>query len=217
MLAHRSLLNRVMIRRTKREVVDAQGSALFVRRQVHTESFEPALREQRFYEQLTDYLRTGYEAAGLFRSGRTTSAQRAIGFVMTAFQKMMSSSPRAIKQALRRRLLILLVREQIEFERKRLTNFQADLAADIVRLQDEMRVLAREILMTSGTITNDADADAYIAQVRQRVVRKLADMEEPTEWSLDSDEEGDEGVYGDVEIPDESSRVRELIRLVPEG
>src|SRR5207248_2318489 len=217
LLPHRSLLNRGMIRRTKLDVVDAQGRALFVRRQVHTESFEPALREQRFYEQLTDYLRTGYEAAGLFRTGRTTSAQRAIGFVMTAFQKMMSSSPRAIKQALRRRLLVLLVREQIEFERRRRTNFQADLAADIVRLQDEMRVLAREILMTSGRITNDADADAYIAQVRQRVVRKLAEMEEPTEWSLDSDEEGDEGVYGDVEIPDEASRVRELIRLVPEG
>ena len=217
MLAHRSLLNRVMIRRTKREVVDAHGRPLFVRRQVHTESFEPALREQRFYEQLTDYLRTGYEAAGLFRSGRTTSAQRAIGFVMTAFQKMMSSSPRAIKQALRRRLLVLLVREQIELERKRRTNFQPDLATHIVRLQDEMRVLAREILMTSSTITNDADADAYIAQVRQRVVRKLADLEETTEWSLDSDEEGDEGVYGDVEIPDEAARVRELIGLVPEG
>ncbi|MEI7733375.1 MAG: hypothetical protein WCO56_27640 [Verrucomicrobiota bacterium] len=48
MISHRSLLNRVMIRRTKREVVDANGKALFVRRQVHTESFEPALREQRF-------------------------------------------------------------------------------------------------------------------------------------------------------------------------
>ena len=217
MISHRSLLNRVMIRRTKREVVDANGRPLFVRRQVHTEPFEPALREQRFYEQLTDYLRTGYEAAGLFRTGRTTSAQRAIGFVMTAFQKMMSSSPRAIKQALRRRLLVLLVREQIEVERKRRTNFEPELPAQIVRLQDEMRVVAREILLTSGTIINDAEADTYIAQVRQRIVRKLSDMEETTEWSLDSDEEGDEGVYADAEIPDESGRVRELIGLVPEG
>ncbi len=217
MIAHRSLLNRVMVRRTKREVVDANGRALFVRRQVHTETFEPALREQRFYEQLTGYLRTGYEAAGVFRAGRTTSAQRAIGFVMTAFQKMMSSSPRAIKMALRRRLLVLLVREQIEVERKRRTNFEPDLASQIVRLQDEMRVLAREILLTSATITHDADADAYIAQVRQRIARKLAELEETTEWSLDSDEEGDEGVYADAEIPDESSRVRELVSLVPEG
>ena len=217
MVSHRSLLNRVMVRRTKREVVDANGKALFVRRQVHTEAFEPALREQRFYEQLTGYLRTGYEAAGVFRAGRTTSAQRAIGFVMTAFQKMMSSSPRAIKQALRRRLLVLLVREQIEVERKRRTNFEPELASHIVRLQDEMRVLAREIMLTSGTAIHDAEADTYIAQVRQRIVRKLADLEETTEWSLDSDEEGDEGVYANAEIPDESSRVRELISLVPEG
>ena len=217
MISHRSLLNRVMVRRTKREVVDANGKALFVRRQVHTETFEPALREQRFYEQLTGYLRTGYEAAGVFRSGRTTSAQRAIGFVMTAFQKMMSSSPRAIKQALRRRLLVLLVREQIDVEKKRRTNFEPELASHIVRLQDEMRLLAREILLTTDKIINDADADTYIAQVRQRIARKLAELEETTEWSLDSDEEGDEGVYADAEIPDESSLVRELIGLVPEG
>jgi len=217
MLSHRSLLNRVMVRRTKREVVDARGKPLFVRRQVHTESFEPALREQRFYEQLTDYLKTGYEAAGVFRTGRTTSAQRAIGFVMTAFQKMMSSSPRAIRQALRRRLLVLLVREQIDIEKKRKTNFDPEHATRIVRLQDEMRLLAREINLTGGTVINDAEADTHIAQVRQRIVRKLTDMEETTEWSLDADEEGDEGVYADAEIPDESSRVRELIGLVPEA
>lgn len=217
MVTHRSLLNRVMIRRTKREVVDAEGKALFVRRQVHTDPFEPALREQRFYEQLTEYLKTGYEAAGVFRSGRTTSAQRAIGFVMTAFQKMMSSSPRAIKQALRRRLLVLLVREQIALEKRRRTDFGPEIPVRIVSLQEEMRPVARDVLQTTGGVTHDADADAYIAQVRQRVVRKLSDLDEETEWSLDSDEEGDDGVYSDVEIPEESSRVRELITLVPDG
>lgn len=217
LLQHRALLNRVMIRRTKREVTDAQGNALFVRRQVHTESFEPALREQRFYEQLTDYLKTGYEISGMGKTGRTTSAQRAVGFVMTAFQKMMSSSPRAIRQALRRRLLVLLVREQIALEKKRKTDFDPALPAQIVRIQDEMRILSREILTTVQTAINDADADAYIAQVRQRIVRKLTEAEESTEWSLDADEEGDEGVYGDAEIPDETVRVRELARLVPEG
>lgn len=223
LIRHRNLLNRVMIRRTKREAVDAEGKALFVRRQVHTESFEPALREQRFYEQLTDYLRTGYEAAGVLRGGRTTSAQRAIGFVMTAFQKMMSSSPRAIKQALRRRLLVLLVREQIALEKKRRTDFGHELPVRMVRLTEEMRVLAREMLaLNSGTTSSaaqlDAEADAYIAQVKQRVVKKLtADLEENTDWSLDADEEGDEGVYADVELPDEADKVRELVGLVPEG
>ena len=217
LLTHRSLLNRVMIRRTKREVTDARGNPLFVRRQVNSEVFEPALREQRFYEQLTEYLRTGYEAAGIFRPGRTTSAQRAIGFVMTAFQKMMSSSPRAIKQALRRRLLVLLVRDQIALERRRRTDFDTNLPVQIVRLQDEMRLLAREIVMTTSVVISDAEADTYIAQVRQRVVRKLGDGDEETAWSLDADEEGDEGVYADAEIPNETAKVRELIRLVPEG
>jgi len=217
LLSHRSLLNRVMIRRTKREVTDAEGNPLFVRRQVHAESFEPALREQRFYEQLTDYLKTGYEISGMGRTGRTTSAQRAVGFVMTAFQKMMSSSPRAIRQALRRRLLVLLVREQISLEKKRKTDFDPVLPVQIVRIQDEMRILAREILTTAQTTINDADADAYIAQVRQRIVRKLTEADESTEWSLDSDEEGDEGVFADAEIPDETVRVRELVKLVPEG
>jgi len=222
LIRHRSLLNRVMIRRTKREVVDSEGKALFVRRQVHTESFEPALREQRFYEQLTEYLKTGYEAAGVFRSGRTTSAQRAIGFVMTAFQKMMSSSPRAIRQALRRRLLVLLVREQIALEKKRRTDFSAEIPVRIVRLTEEMRLLARDILSTkpgssTPTAQSDAEADTYIAQVKQRVAKKLAaELDENTDWSLDADEEGDDGVYADVEIPDESGRVRELITLVPE-
>jgi len=223
LLEHRSLLNRVMIRRTKREVVDAEGKALFVRRQVHTERFEPALREQRFYEQLTDYLKTGYEAAGAFRAGKTTSAQRAIGFVMVAFQKMMSSSPRAIRQALRRRLLVLLVREQIALERKRRTDFSSELPGRIVRLTDEMRLLAQEILAVNpkegqSSAQNEAEADAYIAQIKQRVVKKIqAELDESTDWSLDSDEEGDEGVFADAEIPDESSRVRELVGLVPEG
>ena len=118
---------------------------------------------------------------------------------------------------MRRRLLVLLVREQIETEKKRKTNFDPELASRIVQLQDEMRLVAREINLTGGASINDAEADTYIAQIRQRVVRKLSDAEETTEWSLDADEEGDEGVYADAEIPDESSRVRDLVSLVPEA
>ncbi len=217
MVKHRGLLNHVMTRRTKREVTDAKGGPLFVRRQASTEKFEPALREQRFYEQLTTYLRTGYEAAGTFKSGRTTSTQRAIGFVMTTFQKMMSSSPRAIKQALRRRLLVLLIREKIGLEQERKKTFSPGIPERIVRLQDEMRLLSKEILAMPDAPTNETEADSYIAKVSQRIVKKLAEAEEITEWSLDGDEEGDDGIFSDAEIPDESSMVRDLLRIAPEG
>ena len=189
---HRGLLNRVIVRRTKREVTDAEGRPLFLRRQVTTERFEPGMREQRFYEKLTDYLRTGYAAAGVGKSGRTSRDQRAIGFVMTAFQKMMSSSPRAIRQALRRRLLVLLVRQQIELERERRTSTDAGLPARIMRLQDEMRVLAKEIYGIAAMPATDAEADTCIAQVRERIVKKLIESEEVTPWAIESDEEGDE-------------------------
>ncbi len=104
-----------MVRRTKREVTDKNGNPIFVRRQVHTQSFQLALSERTFYEKLTEYLREGYNVAGVGNGEtRTTNQQRAIGFVMTTFQKIMSSSIRAIKQALRRRLLVLLIRKQLE-------------------------------------------------------------------------------------------------------
>jgi len=213
----RGLLNRVMVRRTKREVTDVVGNPIFLRRQVHTERFSLAPRERHFYEQLSEYLREGYNAAGIGQK-RTTNLQRAIGFVMATFQKIMSSSPRAIRQALRRRLLVLLMRKQLELELKR-RNSQASakaasLADDIMRIQDEMLAVARAIL-GEGSATN-SDAEAYVARVRRRL-QKREEEGEMTEWSLDADEEAEEGVLAESDIPDEIRKVRDLIAAVPDG
>lgn len=213
----RSLLNRVMIRRTKREVTDAAGVPIFRRRQVHTERFSLAPRERLFYEQLSEYLREGYNAAGIGQK-RTTSMQRAIGFVMATFQKIMSSSPRAIRQALRRRLLVLLVRKQLELELKRrnanLSARAAETAEEIMRLQDEMMAVARAIL-GKESITN-SDAEAYVGRIRRRL-QKREEQAEVTEWALDGDEEAEEGAFAASDIPDEIRKVRGLITQVPEG
>ncbi len=219
MLLHRGFLNRVMVRRTKREVTDRNGNPIFMRRQVQTQSFQLSMRESLFYDKLTEYLREGYTHAGIGDSkGKTTSEQRAIGFVMTTFQKIMSSSMRAIRQALRRRLLVLLIRQQLELENKRRKpSPSSKLAEEIVRLQDEMRELASEILGTSNTISRQAEIDTFIAQTRQRVSKAFQPLDDTTQWSLDGDEEGDEGIYADASIPDEISKVRGLIRLVPDG
>jgi len=217
MLEHRGLLNRVMVRRTKREVTDRHGNPIFMRRQVHTQPFQQAARERMFYEQLTEYLREGYSAAGLGKA-KTTSEQRAIGFVMTTFQKIMSSSIRAIRQALRRRLLVLLIRHQLDLEnRRRKRPNDPQLAQEIVRLQDEMRMLASELLGIANSPNRQADIDAYIAQTRQKVNKKFTPLDESTEWSLDADEEGEEGIYTGADIPNEAQKVRELLRIVPDG
>ncbi len=214
---HRGLLNRVMIRRTKREVTDAAGKPIFRRRQVHTERFSLAPRERFFYEQLSEYLREGYSAAGIDQK-RTTSLQRAIGFVMATFQKIMSSSPRAIRQALRRRLLVLLARKQLELEvRRRNTQTPgsaAALAEEIMQVQDEMLAVAKAIL-GEGLAVN-SDAEAYVGRIRRRL-QKREEQLEVTEWSLDGDEEAEEGVFAQSDIPDEIPKVRDLIAKVPEG
>ncbi|MDP3829704.1 MAG: helicase-related protein, partial [Ignavibacteriaceae bacterium] len=190
---------------------------LFMRREVHTNSFKLSISERTFYERLTDYLREGYNVAGVGGgTTRTTSQQRAIGFVMTTFQKIMSSSIRAIKQALRRRLLVLLIRHQLELEnQRRKSTSSSRLSDEILNLQDEMRKLASEILRIPDIPTKQAEIDAVIAQIKQRVSRNFI-PEESTEWSLDNDEQGEEGMYADANIPDEISKVNDLINIVPE-
>jgi superfamily II DNA or RNA helicase len=213
---HRGLLNRVMIRRTKREITDSQGAPIFRRRQVHTERFSLGPRERMFYDRISDYLREGYNAAGIGQK-RATRQQRAIGFVMATFQKIMSSSPRAIRQALRRRLLVLLARRQLELETRRArsrTGGGGKLAEEIMGIRDEMLSIARAIL---GEDTSaNSDAEAYIARIRRRLLRREEEAE-TTSWALDGDEEADESVYAETDIPEEIPTVRHLIDLVPRG
>ncbi|MEW6246602.1 MAG: SNF2-related protein [Nitrospirota bacterium] len=209
---HRGILARVMIRRTKREVTDARGNPIFRRRQVHTERFSLAPREREFYDRLSEYLREGYTAAGIDQA-RTTRQQRAIGFVMATFQKIMSSSPRAIRQALRRRLLVLLARKQLALEAKRRAG--AATSEAILKIQDEMLQLAHAILGEQAS--DHSDAEAYVLRIRRRLLKRMEEDYETTEWSLDGDEEAEEGVYAEADIPQEIEKVRELIRLVPQG
>ena len=216
---HRGFLSRVMIRRTKREVTDKNGNPIFMRRQVHTQSFQLAMREQVFYDKLTEYLKEGYSRAGIGgNGGKTTNEQRAIGFVMTTFQKIMSSSMRAIRQALRRRLLVLLIRQQLELEYKRRKSTSvARISEEILRLQDDMRQLASQIEGVTLVPSNQADIDTYIAQMKQKVNRAYQPPDETTEWSLDGDEVGDEGIYANAAIPDEVAKVSNLLQIVPDS
>ena len=213
---HRGLLNHVMIRRTKREVTDAHGDPIFRRRQVHTERFSLGPRERMFYDRISEYLREGYDAAGIGEA-RTTRKQRAIGFVMATFQKIMSSSPRAIRQALRRRLLVLLTRRQLALEARRTRGRAAGesgLAEEIMRIRDEMLMVARAVL--GEDTAADSDAEAYVARIRRRLQRREEEVE-TTSWALDGDEEADEGIYAETDIPEEIPTVRQLIELVPRG
>lgn len=214
---HRGLLNRVMFRRIKREVTDAEGNPIFMRRKVHTQLFQLSLREQRFYDKVTAYLKEGYSAAGL-GSSRTTSLQRAVGFVMATFQKMMSSSPRAIKQALRRRLLASYARKQMGLESGeagRITD--SKVATKNAWYQEQMRKLAAEILSYEKGHIDSIEADSYIIKVKQRLAKRPNYSQEITSWALDAIEDSDTAIEAEANIPDEERKLQELIELVEDA
>lgn len=213
---HRGLLGRVMFRRTKKEATDANGDPIFMRRQVHTQKFQLSLREQRFYDRLTEYLREGYNAAGITQD-KTTSQQRAVGFIMATFQKIMSSSPRAIKQALRRRLIALYARKQMALEGGFLGAVtRPDISSKIVSYQNLMRQEVSELLSYGKGSIDYTEADAYIASLKQRLKKRPKFDEEVTHWALDAMESEDEAIEAEANIPDEEKKVKELIELVDE-
>jgi SNF2 family DNA or RNA helicase len=213
---HRGLLGRVMFRRTKKEATDVNGNPVFMRRNVHTQKFKLSLREQRFYDRLTDYLREGYNAAGIGQE-KTTSQQRAVGFVMATFQKIMSSSPRAIKQSLRRRLVSLYARKQMALENiSQGRSLSSETSSKILRYQDQMRKVVTDLLTYGKGGIDYTEADAYIANLKQRLKKRPKFEEEVTYWALDALETNDEIIEAEANIPDEEDKVKELIDLVYE-
>ncbi len=217
MLDHRGLLNRVMFRRTKREVTDASGNPIFMKREVHSQKFSLSLKEQRFYEKLTEYLKEGYTAAGIGKE-KTTKQERAVGFVMATFQKIMSSSPRAIKQSLRRRLIAIYARKQMALEiglRGRIT--RADISMQIMKYQELMRQLVKDLLSAGYEKMDYTDADTYIAQLKQRLKKRPQFEEEITNWALDALETDEDAIIAEANIPNEDQKIKELIDMIDEG
>jgi SNF2 family DNA or RNA helicase len=165
MVRERHRLNAVVFRRTKADSCRSDGSPLFARRWVHTESFVMSQDEQRFYEKLSEYLEDGFALAK-----RQGSKGRALGFVMTIFQKIASSSFAAVRRTLRRRLLMLTVHEAMVRDQK----------LDIdgrEQLFQEARALIHDEFSLSDDLVGRSQADHILADLRVRVARKLDEDE----------------------------------------
>jgi superfamily II DNA or RNA helicase len=90
-----------VIRTPKKDVTDAQGRKVFKGRQTHRLPCEMYDDEKRFYDAVTEFIRTGFQAL----ERHTNDAQRkAAGFLLTTFQKLNGSSTAAIRNALSKRL-----------------------------------------------------------------------------------------------------------------
>ncbi|MDN5347180.1 MAG: hypothetical protein PWP65_744 [Clostridia bacterium] len=99
----RERVSRYVIRTEKRRAVDLEGKPLFKPRQTRLlpVSWEERHREQRLlYEAITEYVRQGYNQA-------VREKKNYLGFLMILMQRLVTSSTRAIRTALERRLEVL--------------------------------------------------------------------------------------------------------------
>lgn len=97
-----------LIRTEKREAVDNDGNPLFKRRHTQVMEIEWQARhelQRELYEQVTEYVRNGYNKA-------IRERKNYIGFLMILFQRLVSSSTTAIIDAMERRLAALEVQSE---------------------------------------------------------------------------------------------------------
>jgi superfamily II DNA or RNA helicase len=92
------IASEMVLRNRKSEVTDADGNFIFKGTQIHRVPVEPSAETLKFQQFLNDYLRRGYKV------GERGGVARAVGFVMTTYRKLASSSVAAIEKALQLRL-----------------------------------------------------------------------------------------------------------------
>jgi len=210
MIENRHRLNAVVFRRTKADACRPDGSPLFARRWVHTESFTMADDERTFYTALKEYLEDGFALAQ-----RQGNQGRALGFVMTIFQKIAASSFAAVRRTLRRRILMLTLHEAI------IKDQELDIDAR-QRLLDEARELIHDEYEIARDPIGRGQVDSIVAELRVKLLKRL--NEEELELASDAGAGefaaagGEEAVLMAVRLalPEERLRIRELLRVFPE-
>lgn len=211
MVQQRHRLNSVIVRRTKADACRPDGSTLFARRQVFTESFTMSTAEKVFYEALVLYLQDGFALAK--RQGRRGQG---LAFVMTIFQKIAASSFAAVQRTLRRRLIALTVQEALMHDQK-LDIDQRNAASD------EARLLIRELHDIAVGRLGDAEVDRILADYRYKVLRQQREEEDALGYG--ADEFASETAAAAAEdaaansvsftLPEERRRIKELLGKYP--
>lgn len=208
MVLERHRLNAVVVRRTKADACKPDGSPLFARRLVHTESFLMNDAERRFYSLLNEYLQDGFALAK--RQGNKGTA---LGFVMSIFQKIAASSFAAVARTLRRRLIALTVHESLVHDENR----------DIDRRDDalkEAKDLIRAELGLGADRLADIEVDRALGDIQRRILKKLD--EEAMDMATSVADEVALAAAEDsavtsvaLALPEERLRIKDLLRQLP--
>ena len=210
MIENRHRLNSVVFRRTKADACQPDGSTLFARRWVHTESFVMSDVEREFYNALQVYLMDGFALAK-----QRGKQGRALGFVMTIFQKIAASSFAAVHRTLRRRLIALTVQEGLMHDGK------LDIDARDAAFKEAKELIRHEYELDEDRMAG-FEAERILADLKRRLHKKMTEEE----LDLASSEYSSETVttYSEdaaitaveVALPEERQRIRELLQRFPQ-
>ena len=167
--------------------------------------------EREFYNALQVYLMDGFALAK-----RQGNKGRALGFVMTIFQKIAASSFAAVHRTLRRRLIALTIHEAL------LHDGNLDIDGRDAAF-DEAKELIREEFGLGDDRMADVEVDRILADLKRRLLKKMTEEE----LALASSEYSSETVTTDAEdaaitpvelaLPEERQRIRELLEKFPQA
>ena len=127
----RNSVGQVLIRNNKQSVTDMAGNKLFKPVNVMSRTYEYSTEEDTFYNLLTRFIISGQAYA----SSLNSRDQRAVMLVLTAMQKLASSSVAAIRRAIRGRLAR---HQQIKTRLAEIEQIQADMSAQVKEFQGEV-------------------------------------------------------------------------------
>ena len=207
MMANKHRLNSVIMRRTKADACDPDGNTLFARRQVATKAFHLSESERIFYDRLNEYLREGFALAQ-----KMTGSAKAIGFVMSVFQKISASSFAAVKKTLQNRYIALAIYEAVLAEEDK------NLVAHDGAIRSAREMLKRRDNLPDSALTN-ALIDKYVTDIRLKHHKKMSSKREAE--ALSDDEqiagslEGDLALLATAALPNERKMIEELLDAFP--
>ena len=209
MVEHRHRLNSVVYRRTKADACRPDGSTLFARRWVHTESFVMSEPERDFYNALQIYLMDGFALAK-----QRGNKGRALGFVMTIFQKIAASSFAAVHRTLRRRLIALTVQEGLMHDTK------LDIDARDAAFTEAKTLIRHEFGLSDDRL-GYIEAERVLADLKRRMVKSMTEEELALASSEYSSEvvttysEDAAVISVELALPEERQRIHELLEKFP--
>ena len=212
MIANRHRLNTIVFRRTKADACKPDGTPLFARRWVHTESFTMTDDERAFYVALSEYLEEGFALAK-----RQGNEGRALGFVMTIFQKIAASSFAAVRRTLTRRLIMLTLHEAI------IKDQELDIDARDKLYSETRDLIHEEHAIPMNDAVSKGKVDAILADLKVRMLKRLDEDDLAMASNSASGEEaaaaGEDTVAMAVSLalPEERLRIRHLLQRFPES